>query len=273
MHGRIASVNVLNRKAGPKILCLCFDFVAMTTGETALGTKGLGERLADVRRRVSVAAERAGRSLSEITLIAISKTHPPEVMSEALKLGVKDLGENRVQEAEQKVEQVGRKAARWHLVGHLQGNKARRAVSIFDCIHSVDSPALAQRLDRHCVEEQVESLDVLIQIDLAGEATKTGIDPREVSALLDVIKQCQRLQLKGLMILPPYFEDPECVRPFFKTLRQLRDELQGKGRFGDSRGELSMGMTHDFEIAIEEGATMIRVGTAIFGQRNLTKPS
>ena len=267
MRGRIASVNVLSRKACREILCLCFDFVAMTTSETASETKGLSERFEDVRRRVSLAAERASRSPSEITLIAISKTHPPEVMREALNLGVTDLGENRVQEAEPKVEQLGRKAARWHLVGHLQANKARRAVSIFDCIHSLDSPSLAERLDRHCVEEQIESLDVLIQIDLAGEVTKTGIDPRNVPELIDVIKQCERLRLKGLMILPPYFENPECVRPFFKTLRQLRDELREKGNFGDSRGELSMGMTHDFEIAIEEGATMIRVGTAIFGQR------
>jgi pyridoxal phosphate enzyme (YggS family) len=154
------------------------------------------------------------------------------------------------------------------LVGHLQSNKTRRAVKLFDVIHSLDSVDLAQRLDSLCLAERREELPGLIQIDLGGEQTKTGIDPRKLTGLLDALSDCQRLRLVGLMTLPPYFENPECVRPYFKTLRELRDELQLQGRFGERTGELSMGMSHDFEIAIEEGATMVRVGTAIFGERS-----
>ena len=172
-----------------------------------------------------------------------------------------------MQEADGKVEVLGRSAARWHLVGHLQTNKARRAVALFDCIHSLDSVELARRLERVCVEEGRDELQVLIQIKLGGEDTKSGIDPAELPELLEALKECERVRLVGLMILPPYFENPDCTRPFFKTLRNLRDELKAQGAFGDLPGELSMGMTHDFEIAIEEGATMVRVGTAIFGER------
>jgi PLP dependent protein len=235
--------------------------------EKPFAIETLSERFEDVRKRVATAARRCNRSIEDITLIAITKTHPTETMRAALDLGMRDFGENRVQEAEQKIVELGREAARWHLVGHLQANKARKAVSLFDIIHSLDSPELAQRLDRVCTEERREELPVLIQINLAGEKSKTGADPRELPALLDAISNCQRLRLIGLMTLPPYFENAECVRPFFKTLRELRDELQQQGRFGERPGELSMGMSHDFEIAIEEGATMLRVGTAIFGQR------
>lgn len=227
----------------------------------------LSERLEDVRERIHAAADRVNRAIDQITLIAITKTHPTEVIAAGLELGIKDFGENRVQEAEGKIVELGRNAARWHLVGHLQANKARRAVTLFDLIHSLDSVALAQRLDRLCADEGRAELPVLIQIDLGGEETKTGIEARALPELLDALKDCQRLRLVGLMTLPPYFEDPECARPYFKTLRQLRDELQLQGRFGESPGELSMGMSHDFEIAIEEGATMVRVGTAIFGER------
>jgi hypothetical protein len=183
-------------------------------------------------------------------------------------LGITDFGENRVQEAEVKIAELGRTAARWHLVGHLQANKARRAVGLFDVIHSLDSAALAERLDRLCVAEGREQLQVLIQIDLGGEETKTGIDPGKLPELLDTLDDCQRLRLTGLMTLPPYFENPDCARPYFKTLRELRDQLQLQRRFGEGAGELSMGMSHDFEVAIEEGATMVRVGTAIFGERS-----
>ena len=227
----------------------------------------LRERFAGVRNRVESAARRCNRSPDEITLIAISKTHPTETLRAALSLGMTDLGENRVQEAEEKIMELGRQATRWHLVGHLQANKARRAVSLFDVIHSLDSVALAQRLDRLCVEDGREELPVLVQIDLGGEDSKTGIDPRELPQLLETIAACERLRLIGLMTLPPYFENAECGRPFFKTLRELRDQLQLQGSFSQRHGELSMGMSHDFEIAIEEGATMLRVGTAIFGER------
>ena len=224
-------------------------------------------RLGEIRNRIEAAARRSNRSADQITLIAISKTHPAEVIKAGLDAGITDFGENRVQEAEGKITKLGRSTARWHLVGHLQANKARRAVALFDVIHSLDSVGLAQRLNRLCVEEQRGNLPVLIQVDLGGEETKTGIDPRDLPALLEALEDCPKLQLNGLMTLPPYFENPDCARPYFKTLRELRDDLQAQGRFGDQLGELSMGMSHDFEIAIQEGATMVRVGTAIFGER------
>jgi len=229
----------------------------------------LSERFADVRQRVGDAAGRCNRSTDEITLVAISKTHPPETLRTALEVGITDLGENRVQEAEDKITELGRGAARWHLVGHLQGNKARRAVNLFDVVHSLDSPELAQRLDRMCFEEGRDELPILVQINLGGEKSKTGIDPRDLPQLLETTAACQRLRLIGLTTLPPYFENAECGRSFFKTLRELRDQLKVEGRFGEGPGELSMGMSHDFEVAIEEGATILRIGTAIFGERSL----
>jgi len=231
----------------------------------------LRDRFADVRERIASAARAAGRSPDDITLVAITKTHPVETLKAAIDLGAKDLGENRVQEAEQKITELGREGVRWHLVGHLQTNKARRAVQLFDVIHSLDSVGLAERLDRLCAEEGKQSLDVLVQIDLGGEKTKTGISPAELPTLLSTLQQCPRLHLRGLMTLPPFFENPDCSRPFFKTLRQLRDELQSQGHFGAAQGELSMGMSHDFPVAIEEGATMIRVGTDLFGERKPTE--
>ena len=227
----------------------------------------LRERLSEVRARIDTAARRANRAPEEITLIAISKTHSSGVVRAGIEAGIKDFGENRVQEADSKINEVGRAALRWHLVGHLQSNKAGRAVQLFDCIHSLDSPELAVRLNRLCEADQRAELEVLIQIDLGGEKTKTGIDPRELPVLLEALKDCSRLRLLGLMTLPPFFENPDCARPYFKTLRGLRDKLQQQGHFSERTGELSMGMSHDFEIAIEEGATMVRVGTAIFGER------
>lgn len=236
--------------------------------ENPVAFESLGERIADVRDRIESAARRSNRSPEEITLVAISKTHPAAVLRAGLGVGITDFGENRVQEAEGKILELGRTAARWHLVGHLQANKAARAVKLFDCIHSLDSVALAERLDRLCVAEERAELPVLVQIDLGGEKTKTGIDPRGLPELLAALGKCERLRLIGLMTLPPYFENADCARPYFKALRELRDELRSQGRFGERSGELSMGMSHDFEIAIEEGATMVRIGTAIFGERS-----
>ncbi|HEX7530539.1 MAG TPA: YggS family pyridoxal phosphate-dependent enzyme [Pyrinomonadaceae bacterium] len=227
----------------------------------------LRQRLERVHERMAEAAVRANRRPDDVKLVAVSKTHPAEIIREAIVAGVTDLGENRVQEAEAKIPEVGRQAARWHLIGHLQSNKARRAVELFDVIHSLDSAALARRLDRACGEVGREELPVLIQIDLGQEATKSGAAESEVPGIIDAIRQSQRLRLTGLMTLPPYFDDPEQARPFFRRLRELRDELRAQGVFGESSGELSMGMTHDYEVAIEEGATMVRVGTAIFGAR------
>ncbi len=227
----------------------------------------LRRRLDRVRAQIAEAAGRANRRADEVKLIVVSKTHPSELIREAIDAGVIDLGENRVQEVEAKIPEVGRSVARWHLIGHLQSNKVRRAVELFDVIHSIDSVALARRLERVCEEVDRELLPVLIQVDLGHEATKSGAAESEVPKIIEAIRQSKALQLMGLMTLPPFFEDPEKARPFFRRLRELRDELQAQGAFGDHPGELSMGMTHDFQIAIEEGATILRIGTAIFGAR------
>jgi pyridoxal phosphate enzyme (YggS family) len=229
----------------------------------------LRERAARVLSRVERAARRAGRDPREVKLIAVSKTHPAALVREAAAAGLTDLGENRVQEAEEKIAELRPQAPdlRWHLIGGLQANKARRAARLFDLIHSVDSAALVERLERVCAEEGPEALEVLLQVDLAGEATKGGADERELAAILEALGRCERVRCRGLMILPPFFEDVERVRPYFRRLRDLRDELRERGVFGGEAGELSMGMSHDYETAVEEGATLVRVGTAIFGER------
>lgn len=235
--------------------------------DTGLQTSGLHERLAEVRLKIEQAAGRVGRAPEEITLIAVSKTHPASIVREAIASGALDFGENRVQEAEPKIPEVGRRRARWHLIGHLQSNKARKAVKLFDVVHSLDSIELAERLNRICEDVDRQELPVLVQVDLANEKTKSGVREENLNELIETIKTLSRLRLIGLMILPPYLEDAEKVRPFFRRLRELRDELKKQKAFDNARGELSMGMSHDFEIAIEEGATFVRVGTAIFGER------
>lgn len=228
-------------------------------------TGNLAERLAAVKRQIETAAHKAGRSAGEITLIAVSKTHPAQVVREAIEAGAGVLGENKVQEAEEKIAEIGREAARWHLIGHLQSNKARKAARLFDVIHTLDSVELAARLERICIEENVSELSVFAQVDLAREATKSGIGEKDLPELIEFLRGgCPHLKLEGFMTLPPFFEDSESARPFFKKLRVLRDELLPAGK-------LSMGMSHDFQVAIEEGATHVRVGTAIFGERNLSK--
>ncbi|CAN5777814.1 YggS family pyridoxal phosphate-dependent enzyme [soil metagenome] len=223
--------------------------------------KNLSERFSDVKNQIELAAEKAGRNADEIKLVAVSKTHPAEILLEAIEAGANILGENKVQEAESKIEEIGREKAEWHLIGHLQKNKARKAVKLFDWIHTIDSRELAERLERICIEENRTDLNVLIQVDLANETTKSGVAENDLPELINYLKSCEILKLKGLMIMPPYFEDAEKTRPFFKNLREIRDRFL-------PNGELSMGMSHDFSVAIEEGATIIRVGTAIFGERN-----
>lgn len=220
----------------------------------------LSDNIRDVRERIANAAAKAGRDAAVVQLIAVSKTHPEEMIVEAIDAGQTAFGENRVREAETKIDAIGRGRAEWHLIGHLQSNKARRAVRLFDVIHSVDSIELATRLDRICVNEAREELRVLIQVDLGGESTKSGVDESDLVPLIDTIKGSTRLRLIGFMTLPPFFDDPQATRPFFRRLREIRDEfLPG--------GELSMGMSHDLEVAIAEGSTMVRVGTDIFGRR------
>src|SRR5205814_4644673 len=232
-------------------------------------TSPLAMRIEKIRRASVKAAARADRSADDVTLVAVSKTHPADKVREAIAAGQVDFGENRVQEADAKIPEVGRDAARWHLIGHLQSNKARRAVELFDWIHSLDSVDLAQRLDRVCAELNREELPVLIQVDLGHEATKTGVPEKDLREVVDAVRACDRLRLRGLMTLPPFFDDAVRARPYFKRLRELRDEVQKEGVFGKRPGDLSMGMTHDFEIAIEVAATIIRVGTAIFGERHV----
>ena len=224
------------------------------------------ERLAQVHERIARAAARTGRRAEEITLIAVSKTFDPAVVQQAVDAGVRDLGENRVQEAATKVPQVRGQDLRWHLIGHLQSNKARAAVSLFDVIHTLDSPQLVSRLNRIAGEMGRRPV-VLLQLDLGGEATKSGAQYSELPDIVAALESADSLDFRGLMTLPPFFEDPEQTRSYFRRLREIMEEVNA-GRAAEKRlTELSMGMSHDFEVAIEEGATMVRVGTSIFGKR------
>jgi pyridoxal phosphate enzyme (YggS family) len=227
----------------------------------------LEQNYLEVKRRIETAAKRTSRDPREIKLVAVSKTHPTTRIREAAKLGMRCFGENKIQEAEAKITELGRENFEWHLIGNLQANKARKAVRLFDVIQTLDSIDLAIRLERICAEENREKLSVFVQVDLAREATKSGIAEEDLPKLVENLQTCSRLRFHGLMILPPYFEDAEMARPFFKRLREIRDRLREANSFHDNYAELSMGMTHDFEIAIEEGATVIRIGTAIFGER------
>jgi pyridoxal phosphate enzyme (YggS family) len=232
-----------------------------------LDPAALRARLADVRDRIARAAGRAGRDPSSVRLVAISKTFTADHIRAAADCGQVDFGENKVQEALPKMERTGDLPLRWHLVGHLQSNKARKAASVFDVVHSVDSAALAARLDE-AAGASTRRLDWLIQVDLAGEATKHGASAADVVTLCEHAANLANARLAGLMILPPAVDNPVQARPYFRALRELRDELAGRGADQRMLGQLSMGMSHDFEVAVEEGATMVRVGTAIFGSRN-----
>ena len=223
------------------------------------------ERLARVRDRVARAAEGAGRSAEDITLIAVSKTFDSTTVQKAIDAGARELGENRVQEALAKVGRV-HGDVRWHLIGHLQSNKARQTVETFDMIHTVDSSELAERLDR-IAGELGRNPSVLVQVDLAHEATKSGAGETELPSIIETLDSSSHLTFQGLMTLPPFFDSPELTRPYFRRLREILEGLNRSRSYERRLTELSMGMSHDFEVAIEEGATMVRVGTAIFGSR------
>lgn len=226
----------------------------------------IAANLSAVRGRLEQAARTAGRSPADIRLVAISKTFPAEAVREAFAAGQVDFGENRVQEALQKIRATAELHSRWHLVGHLQTNKARRVVGPFAYVHSVDSLELLRRLDQAASAEEA-SPKLLIQVDMAGEATKFGAGEGELPALFDAAGRLQSAQVVGLMALPPFAEDPENARPWFRRLREIRDGLVNAGVPAHQLRELSMGMSHDFHVAVEEGATIVRVGTAIFGTR------
>ena len=225
----------------------------------------ISANLAAVRERLDRAAAAAGRAAGDIRLIAVSKTFGVSHVEAAAAAGLRDLGENRVQEALQKQAAAPALPVRWHLIGHLQSNKARKAAA-FDWIHSVDSAALLDRLDRAATDAG-RSPQLLIQVDLAGEATKHGAPEDEARRIVEASAGCRAARLRGLMVMPPWSDDPEAARPWFQRLRALRDRLQAGAPAAVHLDELSMGMSHDFEVAIEEGATMVRVGTALFGRR------
>ncbi len=250
----------------------------------SFASRGLTENLAHVRERIALAASRAARRAEEITLIAVSKTHSARKIQELYEAGVRHFGENRVQERESKLAHLSGLDAAWHMIGHVQKNKAARAAALFHSIDSVDSAALAEKLDRAREEFNAEiaekgnantesahpatenPLRVLIEVKLDPEPAKSGVDREALPRLLEAILRLPRLELGGLMGVPPYFDDPEESRPYFRRLRELRDAVRAQ-MGAEIFPVLSMGMSHDLEIAIEEGATEVRVGTALFGER------
>jgi PLP dependent protein len=255
-----------NRRVSTLQRPACYDLILN------MATTSIRENLVQLQERISTAALRAGRSAEEITLIGVSKTHPAEAIREAYEAGLRHFGENRVQEWEGKQGGIQGLNATWHLIGHLQSNKAARAAKLFHAIDSVDDFSLAQRLDRARSESGVtEKMRVLIEVHIAEEETKTGVDVKELPALAEKIVVLPMLELAGLMCIPPFAENPEDARPHFRRLRELRDELVKQ--LGRGLPVLSMGMSHDFEVAIEEGATEVRVGTALFGTRGAMGPA
>lgn len=228
----------------------------------------MAERIEAVEARIAAACARAGRAREDVQLIAVSKTHPPEAVCEAARAGLMIFGENKVQEARAKIPECPGNLT-WHLVGHLQRNKARLAVELFDVIHSVDSLRLLEAVHA-AADDAGKTQKVLLEVNVSGEGTKFGLKPAEVPELLRSSGAFPRVEIRGLMTMPPFYEELENVRPFFRQLRELRDAWQRETGFALS--ELSMGMSHDFEVAIEEGANWVRVGTAIFGERAKKEP-
>ena len=220
-----------------------------------------------MRERIQQAAHDCNRSVDSIQLIAVSKTRAADVVKEAIAAGVTDLGENYIQEARDKINRLAATPANWHFIGHLQSNKARYAVRLFDLIHSVDSLKLARELDKYAKKND-KIQPVLIQVNIAREDSKSGVYVEDTLKLLTDIGKLENISVKGLMTMPPYFNAPEKVRPFFAALRELRDRIVSERIPNIAMDELSMGMTGDFKAAIEEGATMVRIGTAIFGERH-----
>lgn len=221
------------------------------------------ENIMKVQERMAAACHRAGRRLEDVKLIAVSKTFPAERVREAYEAGLHDFGENRVQEAAPKIAALEGLEITWHLIGHLQSNKAKRARELFHWVHSVDSIHLASKL-HHAAQDSSARLPILLQVNLAGEQSKSGLAENEVLRTAEEASNLPTLELRGLMLIPPFSDNPEDVRPYFRHLRRLAEEIRAAL---PAAREISMGMSHDFEAAIEEGATMIRVGTAIFGAR------
>jgi pyridoxal phosphate enzyme (YggS family) len=229
----------------------------------------IAENVARVRERIEAASRRAGRESREVALMAVTKTVSPERIREAYEAGVRLFGENRVQEFAGKSAALSHlEGAEWHMIGHLQSNKSRAAAELFAGVDSVDSLRLLQRLNS-AAGELGKKLPILIEINIGGEAAKSGVaaDSAELEQILSGAVDCESVEIHGLMTVPPYSEDPEQSRPFFKRMRALRDQIAAKRLSRVSMGTLSMGMSHDFQVAIEEGSSCVRIGTAIFGER------
>jgi len=223
-------------------------------------------RLEQVKQRIARAALACGRNPKDVRLVAVSKTVPTKRIQIAVEAGVTDLGENYVQEALEKIQALGERNVSWHFIGHLQSNKAKVAVKLFDLIHSVDSFKLAEELNKRAAAID-KSQSILVQVNISGEETKSGIDPSDTIGLIRQIARLKNLCVQGLMTMPPFFNAPGRVRPYFKALKDLQQIVEQEAIPGISMAELSMGMSGDFETAIEQGATLVRVGTAIFGER------
>ncbi len=225
----------------------------------------IAQNIRNIQERIALAARRSHREPSSIKLVAVTKTVSKERIREAVDAGAMVLGENRVQEARDKIAELG-PVASWHLIGHLQTNKAKYAVSLFYLIHSVDSLTLAQELDRQA-EKHDKVQDILVEVNISGEASKAGVPVEQAAALVRQISPLQHVKVQGLMTVPPYTEDPETSRPYFRRLRELASAIAQEQIPNVAMKELSMGMSGDFEVAVEEGSTLVRVGTAIFGER------
>jgi PLP dependent protein len=228
----------------------------------------VAENVERVRERIHRACRQSGRDVKDVRLIAVSKTKPAEAIRQAYAAGLSEFGENRVQEAAAKRKELEDLDAVWHLIGHLQSNKAKQACRIFDWVHSVDSLHLAEKIGREAAALG-RKMPVLIEVHLGEEASKFGVEEDDLARMAEGMAAMPSLELRGLMTLPPFFDNPQEVRPFFRRLRELAARIDARNLPGVQMRELSMGMSHDFEIAVEEGATIVRVGTAIFGERQL----
>ena len=226
---------------------------------------GVRENVQKIKERIERACERAGRDPGEVSILAASKTRTPEEIREVFEAGIRLFGENRVQEARDKIPLLSDLSIEWHMIGHLQRNKVKYAVNLFDVVESLDSKELADELEKR-LSKVGKRMRVFIEVKLSPEETKHGCSPEEALELAKYVLSLEHLKLEGLMTVPPYFEDLELVRPYFRKLREIRDNLEDA--LGVNLPHLSMGMSHDFEVAVEEGATIVRIGTAIFGLRN-----
>lgn len=226
----------------------------------------IADNIAAVRERMAQAARRSGRNPAEVALVAVSKTHPAEMVRQAWAAGVATVGENYIQEARDKIAALADCPLSWHFIGHLQSNKAKYAVDLFDLIHGVDTLKLAREIDKQAARIGKRQ-PILIQVNISGEATKSGATEADALALVREAGRLEHVRVRGLMTMPPFFDQPERARPCFAALRRLRDRIRAEAVAGVDMRELSMGMTGDFEVAIEEGATLVRIGTAIFGPR------